>query len=159
MNWEAIAAIAELIGALGVIVTLGYLARQIRRSNLLATAESNRFAYTAANPAILAIAQDSDTARVFREGLADRDSLSADDRIRFDMVMGAMIGGLSTVLVDQGILGHRHEFIASGQEENLRAFLRAPGGASWWAAYQARYAPAHREAMEKVLHVGDEPAA
>ncbi len=33
MNWEAIGAIAELAGALGVILSLLYLAAQIRTSN------------------------------------------------------------------------------------------------------------------------------
>ena len=32
MNWEAVGAIAELIGAMGVILSLVYLARQIRQS-------------------------------------------------------------------------------------------------------------------------------
>jgi len=45
MNREALGALAEMVGAAGVIVTLGYLAVQIRRSNLLSTAESNRFAF------------------------------------------------------------------------------------------------------------------
>jgi hypothetical protein len=33
VNWEAIGAIGELLGAAGVIITLGYLALQLRRSN------------------------------------------------------------------------------------------------------------------------------
>ena len=32
MNWEAIGAVGELLGAIGVIVTLGYLAVQIRQN-------------------------------------------------------------------------------------------------------------------------------
>ncbi len=32
MNWEALGAIAELIGGLGVIATLAYLAIQIRQN-------------------------------------------------------------------------------------------------------------------------------
>ena len=32
MNWEAIGAIGEVLGAIGVIVTLGYLAIQIRQN-------------------------------------------------------------------------------------------------------------------------------
>jgi hypothetical protein len=36
MSWEAIGSIAELIGALAVILTLLYVARQVRLSNVLA---------------------------------------------------------------------------------------------------------------------------
>ncbi len=35
MNWEALGAVAELLGALGVITTLGYLAIQIRHNSKL----------------------------------------------------------------------------------------------------------------------------
>ena len=38
MNWEAIGAIGEVLGAAGVIITLGYLALQLRRSNKQARA-------------------------------------------------------------------------------------------------------------------------
>ena len=40
MNWEAIGAIGEVIGALGVIFTLIYLASQIRQSNRVGTVAS-----------------------------------------------------------------------------------------------------------------------
>ncbi len=36
MNWEAIGAIGEILGAAGVIITLAYLAVQMRQSNRLA---------------------------------------------------------------------------------------------------------------------------
>ena len=34
MNWDALGAIGELIGALAVVLTLGYLAIQVRQNNL-----------------------------------------------------------------------------------------------------------------------------
>ena len=43
MNWNAIGAMGEILGAVGVIITLIYLARQIRqntRATRLATAQS-----------------------------------------------------------------------------------------------------------------------
>ncbi len=39
MNWEAIGAISEIVGALTVVVTLIYLAIQVRMSRILAAAE------------------------------------------------------------------------------------------------------------------------
>ena len=40
MNWEALSAIAELIGVLLVVISLVYLAIQVRQSNQMALAES-----------------------------------------------------------------------------------------------------------------------
>jgi len=42
MNWEAIGAIGEVAGAIGVIVTLIYLAAQIRQSNNLSRSASRQ---------------------------------------------------------------------------------------------------------------------
>jgi hypothetical protein len=42
MNWDAIGALSELLGAAGVIFTLVYLASQIRENNKLMKAEAKR---------------------------------------------------------------------------------------------------------------------
>lgn len=42
MNWDAIGATAEILGALAVLATLVYLSLQIHQSNKLAQAESQR---------------------------------------------------------------------------------------------------------------------
>ena len=39
MNWEAIGAIGEIVGAVAVVATLGYLARQMRQANLHAKSQ------------------------------------------------------------------------------------------------------------------------
>ena len=158
MNWEAIGAVAEAIGAAGVILTLGYLAIQIRRSNLLATAESHRFYQQVATPAIMGIAQDPELARIFREGLANRDSLPVDDRIRFDMLMGQLVGGLTVPINDEAILGHRGDSQTLGNRASIRRFLTTPGGASWWTANMELIAPKERETIEELLSPHEPPA-
>ena len=42
MNWEAIGAVGEITGAAAVVVTLGYLARQIRQSMAAAKTDSRQ---------------------------------------------------------------------------------------------------------------------
>jgi len=44
MNWEALGALGEIVGAAAVVISLVYLARQIRMSNRLAQAEAWRTA-------------------------------------------------------------------------------------------------------------------
>ena len=39
MNWDAIGAIGEIIGAIAVVATLAYLAQQIRYSSKIAAAQ------------------------------------------------------------------------------------------------------------------------
>ncbi len=42
MNWDALGAVAEAIGGLGVILTLGYLSIQIRASNRVASGQARQ---------------------------------------------------------------------------------------------------------------------
>ena len=42
MNWEAISAITELIGLVGIVVSLAYLSIQIRSSNRVASAQARQ---------------------------------------------------------------------------------------------------------------------
>ena len=151
MNWDAIGAIAELLGAAGIVVTLTYLALQIRRSNALALAESLRFSNHAATPAVVAIAQDTDLARLFGQGLRDRSSLNSDEQVRFDMVMGNLIGGLSSSIVDQMTLGFYGSDAAPDQRLQIQQFLSSPGGAAWWGLYGGGFPPMfQRFVAEKV---------
>jgi hypothetical protein len=42
MNWDAIGAVAELLGALGVIASLVYLGRQINHNSEIVQASTNQ---------------------------------------------------------------------------------------------------------------------
>ena len=42
MNWEAVSAIGEVVGALGVILTLGYLAIQVRQNSSVVRASTRQ---------------------------------------------------------------------------------------------------------------------
>ncbi len=44
MNWTAVGAIGEALGAIAVVLTLAYLAKQVRQSNRIAKAEAFRSA-------------------------------------------------------------------------------------------------------------------
>ena len=46
MNWDAIGAMGEWAGAVAVVVTLFYLAMQVRQSNVVALAEAERDFWT-----------------------------------------------------------------------------------------------------------------
>jgi hypothetical protein len=50
MNWDAIGAIAELLGAIGVIASLVYLATQIRQSRLLPRSSTNLRSHRRSRP-------------------------------------------------------------------------------------------------------------
>ena len=67
MNWEAIATIAEIVGAAGVIASLIYLAVQIRQSTKVARAETTKDLYLASRAAIMDIAANDSLAKIWAD--------------------------------------------------------------------------------------------
>jgi hypothetical protein len=82
MNWEAIGAIGEVAGAIGVIVTLIYLAAQIRQSNDLSRSESRQA--LVAND-VTSLTANLRIADVFAKLVSD-DDLTAEDQLRLSFM-------------------------------------------------------------------------
>lgn len=87
MNWDAIGAIGEILGAIAVIGTLIYLAAQVRQniaSVKTATYESMMAGVTDIN---LAVAGNPEVASIMLRASADPDSLDYEEAYRYAGVM------------------------------------------------------------------------
>jgi hypothetical protein len=83
VNWEMLGAIAEVVGALTVVATLGYLAVQIRANTAAMRREAEQEGFDGTRATLGQIAVDRDLARVFRTGLAGMENLDPDERVQF----------------------------------------------------------------------------
>ncbi len=94
MNWEAIGAIGELIGAIGVILTLGYLAFQIRQ-NTQQLAQNERSSIAAAvysSATVLrenrkSVFENPEITEMWLKGMNNPVELSDAGRYRFRLLM------------------------------------------------------------------------
>jgi hypothetical protein len=125
MNWEAIGAIGEIVGAAAVVLTLAYLAVQIRHSTKQANADAHEravaFYSTATRPLL-----ETEYAELFQKGCESYKSLNAIDRMRFDRLISDMIMGF-----ELAIEKHRHgfttdDFVASF-ERYFETLIAQPG--------------------------------
>jgi len=80
VSWEAIGAIAELLGAVGVIASLGYLASQIRSSNRLARSEARIAAATQFGSLLDNFIAHPQSSEVWVRGRRDLAELSKEER-------------------------------------------------------------------------------
>lgn len=89
MNWNAIGAVAELLGAAAVVVTLVYLSRQIRDQNRAIETSTRDSAFHQLQEWNYQLMADPRLSVVFQRGAlsADWGDLSEDDRARFIHVM------------------------------------------------------------------------
>ena len=81
MNWEAIGAIGELLGAAGVIATLGYLAFQIRQNNRHLAQEAQQSRSQSTREAFLALADNGELAAILVKD-AQGEALDATEAFR-----------------------------------------------------------------------------
>jgi hypothetical protein len=133
--------VAELLGALGVIITLAYLAVQIRQNTKLVSASLAGAAREAASELTRILATDSNATRIFWSGLADRSSLAERDRQQFD------------ALITLTFWADRQQFML-GQWEDLHTFewmLGSQGVREWWAVYSPIFTGPFRDYVEQRL--------
>ena len=131
MDWSMIGALGEVTGAAAVVVTLFYLARQIRDS----ARQDRREQYSHLNRDFLqlptAIAQDESFADVFFRGAVDPASLSPSERARF--YSGVLIAFRSIEALFQF---HREGSVADWGAVSHRAtmidLLGMPGFQMYW---------------------------
>ena len=91
MNWEAIGAIGEIVGATGVIISLVYLAVQIRHSTKeseLSTIHNISESYTAF---MQEVAGNAELSKIWDTGLTNFSALNRDEVVRFVIIIG-MVG-------------------------------------------------------------------
>src|SRR5262245_51786326 len=99
MNWDAISAVAELVGSLAVIATVGYMAVQIRQNSKLVASSVEESIRDGLNETTRILASDRETARVFWAGLADRASLAEEERFQFDALLSLTFAGQQQAFV------------------------------------------------------------
>ena len=83
MNWEAVGAIGEVVGGLGVIVTLIYLSLQVRASTVASRVESKLAASQMYGDFIGKLIENPEINDVFVRGRKDFGSLEPEDNHRF----------------------------------------------------------------------------
>ncbi|MEM7079522.1 MAG: hypothetical protein AAF513_12925 [Pseudomonadota bacterium] len=130
MSWEALGALAELVGALAVIVSIVYLAAQVRhtRRQLMAQVEDNitARAFDAYNPVY-----EGDNARIFRKGLQSPEQLDEDEAFVFRLLIDRQRGAFA-VIVRRRDSGAIPAVMAESFLKGYRQlFLHSAGGQVW----------------------------
>ena len=84
MNWEAIGAVGEIVGALGVLATLVYLATQIREnSRILGAASLQSVLDGPRDRYFLPMATSGELCEIFARRLNSLDQLDDSEKRRF----------------------------------------------------------------------------
>jgi len=153
MNWDAINAVAEVLGVIAVIASLVYVGLQIRQNTEIARANIVHETSTAAIRIHELIAQDSTLADIYRKG-TNGISLEGTDLERFIALVHIYVTWLEDV-DSQYVSGlyfdeDDDEDLVDYMSRDFSGLFSTPEVRSWWhEGGKLAYRPSFIEKMDK----------
>jgi len=136
---ENLGNIGDFIGGFAVVITLIYLARQIRQNTASVQAATVQSAAQANAELMDQFASNPELLKFHLAGVRDFESLSADDRARFASVMGSIMHR-GEGMVDQVERGLLPSEALEGAANRLRTTFTGAGTLAWWERGKHVYA-------------------
>ena len=162
MNWDAIGAIAELLGAIGVIASLIYLATQIRQSreqmsqNTRAIRASSYQQYVQSLGEVMHRGVDSpEMWQTVRTGMNEFAGLNEEDAFRFTYWMTGVAHAFENCHYQYRV-GMLDEDRWQKHYADVRELFENPGIAQWWRTMPPNMSPEFAALVERIL--GEEAA-
>jgi hypothetical protein len=155
MSLEDLGNIGEFVAAVAVVISLIYLAFQIRQNTRSVRAATHHSAMRGASETQNVLAQSNDAARVFRVGSREPGELTEDERLRFDsMLLSVFMWFEDAFFQYQQSMVDREYW--EGRQRALLSQLKRPGTASWWTRRSKFFARSFVSFTEQLVQQGDE---
>lgn len=157
MNWDAIAAVGEIVGALAVLLTLAYLARQVKQANRQNLLTSFQHTYDSINQFLQSTLASADVAEIVVRGRRSYEALTPAERLRFDhfhlIVLNIVESHLFQVERTADALEKEYR---SWARENMKVVVQAyyafPGTRTLWSHMAPFFEPNVRDFVTGVLN-------
>lgn len=130
MNWDALGAVGEVVGAVAVVVTLLYVARQIHQANAQTQAQARYSFVEAYGHMNTSISGNKAVASIFRRGIKG-EGLDEDEAIQFFALIGQFLNTWA-VLFDLHVDGLLPENQWTMVRKDIITMLSEPGGKEFW---------------------------
>ena len=131
MNWDAIGAIGQVLGALLVGITLIYLARQLRQNTSALQSSAFLAISTMMGSTMEVFATQSDLAPLLIKAQSGLDGLTTEERARFGFLLMMAYRRVEAVVV-QRHLGFVSPELTQGFERSALSALGSQGARQWW---------------------------
>jgi hypothetical protein len=126
MNWDAISAVSQMIGSIAVVVSVLYLAVQLRSSTRVAKVAAMDAAAAALRDVTKPFMENAELARIWRTGLENLDALSAEDKARFFHAAHQFLKALETIHYHY-VYGLLDLQLWEGWRDLLQHYVATPG--------------------------------
>lgn len=162
MEWtiQDLGAVGEFIGAIGVVVTLGYLAFQIRQN----TSQLERNALTTKAAAVKAsnialretrqsIFSSGDMSEYFLQGNEKPDELDEVQMLRYRLVMQNVTEVMVDIYTQTAVTKFSPETWATQGTTLVKRVLGTNGGKWFWVQYADNYPSTFRDEVDRILQI------
>jgi hypothetical protein len=157
MNWDAIGAIAELLGAIGVIASLAYLSVQIRQNTRQIGEHSRELRISAIDSIANSFSRfrdplirDPELAALWVRGIADYQSLDDVERVRLGRLLQELFFAHQNTW-SRFMEGATTEASWLDHRQAIAANLSHPGIKTWWAETRSIYADDFEDVIEELI--------
>lgn len=147
MSWQLASAVSEILAAVAVVVSVVYLAVQIRRNTIATHSQTHYMTTIALSETAATLASSRDLSRVYRLGLSNPDELDEDEYFRFALIGTSQFRTFEN-LYFQYRAGLVTEDFWSGHRENILWFYHRPGMQIWWKDKRLGFSKGFREFLE-----------
>lgn len=137
MNWVAIGAIGEFVGGLAVVLTLVYVAFQVRQNSRQIDQNSRALELSTFHAAgegfnnwSTLFVQDETVASIWLRGLAG-EKMDAAGKLRFYALASMLFTTLENNFHQLQLGSHTRNTLELSKA-NWKTFLTSPGGSEWW---------------------------
>ena len=160
MDWtiQDLGAVGEFVGAMGVVITLGYLAYQIRQNTdqlQQTTLTAKAAAVNASNIALRenrqSIFESTEMAEIFLAGNENPEELGEVPMLRYRLVMQNVTEAMLDIYTQTAITSFSPETWATQGVTLVERVLGTSGGQWFWAAYDKNYPPSFRHEVDRIL--------
>lgn len=154
MNWDAIGAMGEISGVIAVLITLGYLARQIKQSNRQTLLSSLQHTFDSLNAWCELVSESPDLAPIILRGRDSYEALAEAERFRFDHVHIQLLNIIEShhfQLQRTDMDDEYREWATKNLEGIAGGYLSYPGTRQFWSDAEAFFPPDVRELVSRSI--------
>jgi hypothetical protein len=151
MDWQMIGALGEAVGAAAVVISLLYVARQVRSATAEAQVHRRHSVIEEFNRFLDLLATDGELSRIYARGVqGGLAHLEMEERVRFIAAIQRMMSAL-----EEGFLMRRAGLWPDWSAHDIYAtiayFAAYPGVREIWRERKGLFSPVFREHMDRLI--------
>jgi hypothetical protein len=155
---DALGNIGDFVGGIGVIITLLYLAAQIRQNSRTVKAASGQAILATLGQTLQSVSATPQMARVVAIGQVDIDQLTEDEQPQFILWLLGWFRILEQAFY-QYKLGSLDPVLWEGHAAQISSTLQSPGVRRWWAVRGQLFHPEFRRFIDEFPSTASVPNA